>query len=100
MDPVRTVRPRGPGPRPGDTAERGDGEGRALAGTLRPWRRRFPGTTVREHVVQGHPGPHLLRASARAGLLVVGRETGTGPGRAVRSLIRHAPCAVAVVPHG
>ncbi|MFG2474953.1 universal stress protein [Streptomyces fagopyri] len=92
-------------PRPGDTAERRDGEVRdgevrALAGTLRPWRRRFPGTTVREHVVQGHPGPHLLRASARAGLLVVGREAGTGPGRVVRSLIRHAPCAVAVVPHG
>ncbi|MER5408397.1 universal stress protein [Streptomyces sp. NPDC002769] len=87
-------------PRPEDSAERGDGEGRALAGTLQPWRRRFPGTTVREHAVQGHPGPHLLRASARAGLLVVGRATGTGPGRAVRSLIRHAPCAVAVVPHG
>ncbi|MFJ2393882.1 MULTISPECIES: universal stress protein [unclassified Streptomyces] len=91
---------RAPGPE--NTAERGDGdgEGRALAGALQPWRRRFPGTTVREHVVQGHPGPHLLRASARAGLLVVGRETGAGPGRAVRSLIRHAPCAVAVVPHG
>ncbi|MFD8418451.1 universal stress protein [Streptomyces sp. NPDC059466] len=87
-------------PRPADTAGRGDGEGRALAGTLQPWRRRFPGTTVREHVVQGHPGPHLLKASARAGLLVVGREAGTGQGRAVRSLIRHAPCAVAVVPHG
>ncbi|MET8409650.1 universal stress protein [Streptomyces sp. NPDC005195] len=88
------------GPRPGDTAEHGDGAGRALAGTLQLWRRRFPGTTLREHVVQGHPGPHLLRASVRAGLLVVGREAGTGPGRAVRSLIRHAPCAVAVVPHG
>ncbi|MEV5781941.1 universal stress protein [Streptomyces sp. NPDC052287] len=88
------------GPRPEDTAERGDGEGRGLAGTLQSWRRRFPGTTVREHVVQGPPGPHLLRASARAGLLVVGREAGTGPGRSVRSLIRHAPCAVAVVPHG
>ncbi|TXS61066.1 universal stress protein [Streptomyces sp. me109] len=88
------------GSRPEGTDGNGDAERRALAGTLRPWRRGFPGTTVREHVVQGPPGPHLLKASARAGLLVVGRRSGTGPGRAVRTLIRHAPCAVAVVPHG
>lgn len=67
--------------------------------TLRPWRHRFPGTTVREHRVDGDPGPRLLEASARAGLLVVGRRTGRGPGRAARSLIRHADCPVAVVPH-
>ncbi|MFD9649276.1 adenine nucleotide alpha hydrolase family protein [Streptomyces mirabilis] len=67
--------------------------------TLRPWRHRFPGTTVREHRVDGDPGPRLLEASARAGLLVVGRRTGRGPGRAARWLIRHAGCPVAVVPH-
>ncbi|MFG3586249.1 universal stress protein [Streptomyces sp. NPDC047990] len=88
------------GSRPGERGGDGDAERRALTGTLRPWRRGFPGTTVREHVVQGPPGPHLLKASARAGLLVVGRRSDTGPGRAVRTLIRHAPCAVAVVPHG
>ncbi|MEU8946641.1 universal stress protein [Streptomyces sp. NPDC048489] len=88
------------GSRPGERGGNGDAERRALTGTLRPWRRGFPGTTVREHVVQGPPGPHLLKASARAGLLVVGRRSDSGPGRAVRTLIRHAPCAVAVVPHG
>jgi nucleotide-binding universal stress UspA family protein len=67
--------------------------------TLRPWRHRFPATTVREHRVDGDPGPRLLEASARAGLLVVGRRTGRGPGRDARSLIRHADCPVAVVPH-
>ncbi|MCX4459173.1 universal stress protein [Streptomyces sp. NBC_01728] len=67
-------------------------------GTLQSWRHTFPATRVREHRVDGEIGPRLLEASARAGLLVVGRRTGRGPGRAARSLIRHAGCPVAVVP--
>lgn len=91
--------PREGAPEPDDTIGREDGGCRALSGTLRPWRRRYPATRVREHLVHGPAGPPLLKASARAGLLVVGREAGIAPGRALRSLIQRAPCPVAVVPH-
>ncbi|MET7916679.1 universal stress protein [Streptomyces avermitilis] len=98
---------RAPGaPLPGDaaereeTAEREEDARRTLTTTLRPWRHKFPGTDVLERVIPGHPGHHLLRASIRAGLLVIGRRTSApGLGRAARSLIHHAGCPVAVVPH-
>ncbi|MET8022553.1 universal stress protein [Streptomyces avermitilis] len=89
------------GPLPGDAAEREEGARRTLTTTLQPWRHKFPGTDVLERVIPGHPGHHLLRASVRAGLLVIGRRTSApGLGRAARSLIHHAGCPVAVVPHG
>ncbi|GGX58879.1 universal stress protein [Streptomyces fructofermentans] len=74
---------------------------RALAAALRPWRLAYPGTEVAERVVHGHPAHHLLKASARAGLLVVGRRVPAGPGlgRVAHSLVHHSMCAVAVVPH-
>lgn len=88
-------------PLPDETAEREDGTWPMLTTTLGPWRRKFPETAVREHVVYGHPGHHLLKASTRAGLLVIGRRTtAPGLGRAAYSLIHHATCPVAVVPHG
>ncbi|MFF1449286.1 universal stress protein [Streptomyces sp. NPDC058274] len=85
---------------PGDVAEKEDGSLRVLTHTLQPWRHKFPELTVTEHVVYGHPGHHLLKASTRAGLLVVGRRAkATGLGRAAHALIHHATCPVAVVPH-
>ncbi|MGW7042848.1 universal stress protein [Streptomyces avermitilis] len=87
-------------PLPGDAAEREEGERRTLTTTLQPWRHKFPETDVLERVIPGHPGHHLLRASIPAGLLVIGRRTSApGLGRAARSLIHHAGCPVAVVPH-
>ncbi|MFI6492991.1 universal stress protein [Streptomyces sp. NPDC050564] len=86
-------------PLPGDTVEREDGKWHVLTSTLQPWRHKFPETPVCEQVVYGHPGHHLLKASTRAGLLVIGRRSGEGLGRAAHSLIRHAMCPVVVVPH-
>lgn len=86
-------------PRPGDTAEREDGKWHKLTCTLQPWRQKFPETPVSEQVVHGHPGHLLLKASTRAGLLVIGRRSGEGLGRAAHSLLHHAACPVAVVPY-
>lgn len=94
--------PRGyaPGmPVPGHPDEREDGKWHVLTSTLQPWRHKFPETPVSEQVIYGHPGHQLLRASNRAGLLVTGRRTGEGLSRAAHSLIHHAMCPVAVVPH-
>ncbi|MFF4351274.1 universal stress protein [Streptomyces sp. NPDC001530] len=86
-------------PVPGDTAEREDGKRQVMTSTLQPWRHKFPETPVSEQVVYGHPGHHLQKASTGAGLLVIGRRAGEGLGRAARSLVHHATCPVAVVPH-
>ncbi|WP_247706986.1 universal stress protein [Streptomyces liliiviolaceus] len=85
---------------PGDTAAQQDARERFLAAALGPWRHKFPQTEVSEEVVYGHAGHHLLKASTRAGLLVVGRSVaGAGLGRAAHSLVHHSTCPVAVVPH-
>ncbi|MEW2566727.1 universal stress protein [Streptomyces sp. NPDC047070] len=85
---------------PGDTAAQQDARERLLAAALGPWRHKFPQTEVSEEVVYGHAGHHLLKASTRAGLLVVGRSVaGAGLGRAAHSLVHHSTCPVAVVPH-
>lgn len=86
-------------PLSGTPVERDDGTWHVLTSTLRPWRHKFPDTTVSEQVIYGHPGHHLLMASTRAGLLVTGRRSGEGLGRAAHSLIQHAMCPVAVVPY-
>ncbi|MFD5624656.1 MULTISPECIES: universal stress protein [unclassified Streptomyces] len=87
-------------PRDGAATERGEGTWQVLTSTLQPWRRRFPETAVSEQVIYGHPGHHLLMASTQAGLLVTGRRSGENLGRSAHSLIHHAMCPVAVVPHG
>ncbi|MFE7033324.1 universal stress protein [Streptomyces sp. NPDC057621] len=85
---------------PGDTAAQQDARERFLAAVLGPWRHKFPQTEVSEEVVYGHAGHHLLKASTRAGLLVVGRSVaGAGLGRAAHSLVHRSTCPVAVVPH-
>ncbi|MFD0306856.1 universal stress protein [Streptomyces sp. NPDC127119] len=85
---------------PGDTAARQDAREQSLAAVLGPWRHKFPETEVSEEVVYGHAGHHLLKASTRAGLLVVGRSVaGDGLGRTAHSMVHHSACPVAVVPH-
>lgn len=101
---VRTPAPPAGLPRaaraPGGTATREAPSG-ALDGVLQPWRHKFPDTEVDGRVLDGHPVHHLLRAAARASLLVIGRRLSAGPGLGpvARSLIRHAACPVVVVPH-
>ncbi|MEV0224869.1 universal stress protein [Streptomyces sp. NPDC050704] len=87
--------------RPDDTAEQEDAKWRSLAVILQPWRHKFPETSVAEQVVYGTTARHLLKASTRAGLLVIGRRAsaGKGLGRAAHSLIHHSMCPVAVVAH-
>jgi nucleotide-binding universal stress UspA family protein len=87
-------------PSPGGAHDRGTGRRRALTGTLRPWRDKFPDAPVAEQVVHGHAGDQLLRASTGAGLLIVGRRAGGRLGRAARSVIRQVTCPVVVVPYG
>ncbi|WP_245863004.1 universal stress protein [Streptomyces thermovulgaris] len=84
-----------------ETAAEEDTRRHLLAVWLRPWRRRFPGTAVETEVVPGRPVQQLLRTCARAGLLVVGRRSGSGRGlgEVAHSLIHHATCPVAVVPY-
>ncbi|OKI02234.1 universal stress protein UspA [Streptomyces sp. CB02923] len=79
-------------------------ERKRLADAVRPWRERFPGVKVVEHVEMGGAGQVLLAGSGRARLLVVGRRA---PGRhdlrkigaVAHAALHHAPCPVAVVPH-
>ncbi|MFD7165215.1 universal stress protein [Streptomyces violascens] len=72
-----------------------------LAAVLAPWRSKFADTEVRTEVVHGRAGHHLLMASTKASLLVVGRRIPSGPhlGPVAHSLIHHSLCPVAVVPH-
>ncbi|MFE9882388.1 universal stress protein [Streptomyces sp. NPDC005784] len=87
-------------PSPGGAHDPETGRRRALTGTLRPWRHKFPDTPVSERVVHGRPGDQLLTASTGAGLLIVGRRAAEGPGRAALAVIRQVTCPVVVVPHG
>jgi len=75
-----------------------------VAALLRPWREKFPGVPVTETVTEGRAATELVRASARACLVVVGRRTwdvrlGTHIGSVVHAVLHHAGCPVAVVPH-
>ncbi|MER6124161.1 universal stress protein [Streptomyces sp. NPDC001795] len=75
-----------------------------LAAMLRPWREKIPGVPVTGTVFRGRAAPELVRASARASLVVVGRRTrdarlGTHIGSVTHAVLHHAGCPVAVVPH-
>ncbi|MFI8348842.1 universal stress protein [Streptomyces sp. NPDC085596] len=78
-------------------------EKRALADALRPWRERFPGVPVAEHVEMGSAGEVLVSQAARAQLLVVGRRArrtavGARIGSVAHGVLHHAGSPVAVVP--
>ncbi|MFB7779058.1 universal stress protein [Streptomyces bauhiniae] len=78
-------------------------EKRALADALAPWRERFPGVPVAEHVEMGSAGQVLVSQAMRAQLLVVGRRArrtavGARIGSVVHGVLHHAGSPVAVVP--
>ncbi|WP_406340654.1 universal stress protein [Streptomyces sp. NBC_00648] len=85
-----------------DADDPAEEKSRALSGMLSAWRHKFPDIDVLEHALHGRAGHHLLLASTRAGLLVIGRRTGMGDhlGPVAHSVIHHVLCPVAVVPHG
>ncbi|ONK14510.1 universal stress protein [Streptomyces sp. MP131-18] len=80
-------------------------EGDVLSGVLAPWRQRFPGVPVTEHLRFGNAAEVLLSAAAfRAGLVVVGRRLrrpllGTRIGPVAHAALHHARAPVAVVPY-
>ena len=79
-------------------------ERKALGEALGPWRERFPGVPVVEHVEMGSAGQVLLSVAADAQLMVVGRRArrtavGTRIGSVAHGVLHHADCPVAVVPH-
>ncbi|RCH61649.1 universal stress protein [Streptomyces sp. SDr-06] len=73
----------------------------ALAAALSPWRSKFPETEVSEKVLHGRASHHLLMASTKASLLIVGRRVTSGArlGPVAHSVIHHSLCPVAVMPH-
>ncbi|MBQ0988323.1 universal stress protein [Streptomyces sp. F63] len=78
---------------------------RYLADAVAPWRERYPEVETVEEVVRGNAGPGLIAAGAGTDLLVAGHRV-RGKGRAsplghvTHAVLHHAPCPVAVVPHG
>lgn len=80
-----------------------DEEVQRLSDVLRGWRERYPHVAVLPDVVLLHPAYALVRASRRADLLVVGRNSAPrtpGPrlGRVAHAVLHHARCPVVVVP--
>ncbi|KPI11010.1 UspA domain-containing protein [Actinobacteria bacterium OK006] len=75
-----------------------------LSLALRPWREKFPGVEVEDHVALESPAKAVMQAADGAGLLVVGRRKhvpGPAPrlGPVTQAAAHHARCPVAVVPH-
>ncbi|WP_052745667.1 universal stress protein [Allosalinactinospora lopnorensis] len=74
----------------------------ALAGSVTRWRDRYPGVSLEQRVVQGHPVRALLDVAPATPLLVVGSHGhGWFPGALLGSvsnaLIRRSPVTLAVV---
>ncbi|MEV0963998.1 MULTISPECIES: universal stress protein [unclassified Streptomyces] len=74
----------------------------ALAQAVRPYRDKYPAVDVSEESAIGRPAGRLVEEAADARLVVLGRRRGHGShiGSTTHALIHHAPCPVAVVPHG
>ncbi|WP_030921891.1 universal stress protein [Streptosporangium amethystogenes] len=74
---------------------------RLLAETVADFRTRYPGVKLVTRSIRGHPVDVLLRASAGAGLLVMGSR-GRGPvtaffGSVSHALVQYAACPLVVV---
>jgi nucleotide-binding universal stress UspA family protein len=86
-----------------DREQLADGERHWLESALEEWRERYPDVEVVRSVVEGEPGPQLVRLSQNARMLVVGAR-GRGPvaalvlGSVSMDAVHHAHCPVAVVP--
>lgn len=96
----------------GDRGELGDASAQAvkraaeaLEGLLEPWRAEHPEIVVECEIVEGAPAGILTSATTYADLIVVGaRRRGDGHhgmrlGPIAHTLLMHADCSVAVVPH-
>ncbi|WP_405566847.1 universal stress protein [Streptomyces sp. NBC_01167] len=68
-----------------------------LSDALRPWREKYPRTRVQEDVRLLSAAQALVRASATADLLIVGRR-GTQLGVTAHALAHHTRCPLALVP--
>jgi nucleotide-binding universal stress UspA family protein len=75
---------------------------RQLEGLLNDWREKYPDVPVSQDVVHGHPGRALVGLSARADLVVIGRQAKhtrlPGPGSVRHAVLNHAHGPVVVVP--
>jgi nucleotide-binding universal stress UspA family protein len=74
-----------------------------LADLLTFWRQKYPEVEVAEDVLHAHPGRVLAGASARADLVVLGRNTAEdspnpGTGAVTHAVLSHGHGPVAVVP--
>jgi len=74
-----------------------------LADLLTFWRQKYPEVEVAEDVLHAHPGRVLAGASARADLVVLGRNTAEdspnpGTGAVTHAVLSHSHGPVAVVP--
>ncbi|MET9497977.1 universal stress protein [Streptomyces sp. NPDC006552] len=84
----------------GDAARRETLSADALTAALQVWRAKYPDVPVVPRLVYGRPGHHLLKASASAGLTVLGRGMDQNRlGRTAHSVVHHATGPVAVVPY-
>lgn len=78
----------------------------ALEELVQPWRDKYPDVTVECELGQGAPSAILTDATAEADLIVVGarrrghRHPGMHIGATANSVLMHADCPVAVIPHG
>ncbi|MDX3637129.1 MULTISPECIES: universal stress protein [Streptomyces] len=76
----------------------------SVVAVLRPWCEKYPEVRVTETVSEGRAATALVRASAGASLVVVGRrprDSRLGPhvGAVTHAVLHHVGCPVAVVPH-
>jgi nucleotide-binding universal stress UspA family protein len=70
-----------------------------LDATLAPWRAKYPGVQTGWEVVHAHPARLLAGASARADLVVLGRNReGSAVGSITHAVLAHAHGPVATVP--
>ncbi|MFK4104241.1 universal stress protein [Streptomyces sp. NPDC019531] len=77
---------------------------KALSDALTPWREKYPQVPVAHTVDLARPSGVVLKAAARAGLVVVGRRVhrpalGMRIGPVAHAVLHHAAAPVAVVPH-
>jgi nucleotide-binding universal stress UspA family protein len=90
--------------RPGADADAVSADAAAwLADLLSGWRQKYPGVQVSQDVVHAQAGRALAGASARADLVVLGRNSaahagGSGTGAIIHAVLHHAHSSVAVVP--
>jgi nucleotide-binding universal stress UspA family protein len=71
-----------------------------LTEALGLWRDKYAGVPVRHEVVHGHPAAVLARCSARADLVVLGRNPGPDVASIQHAVLDHAHGPVAIVPSG